>query len=478
MTAARGHGRTLGREPNFFVKTLQRTVPVKEEEIHVLFLSCAYFFFVLSAYYIIRPLRDEMGVAGGVRNLSWLFTGTLVAMLVVHPPFAALVARLPRKRFIPITYRFFMANLLIFFFLLKLLPEDQNIWVGRAFFVWTSVFNLFVVSVFWAFMADVYRNEQGKRLFAFIGVGGTLGAIVGAGTTAVLAERVGPVHLLLVSILLLEIAVQCVGRLSRFFSGSGASIRGEGGPSIGGLPEQPAGAGFGRQRAEIAEVPIGGGVLAGISSAIRSPYLLGIVAYMLLFTIASTFVYFQQAHLVEQALEGRAVRTAFFAKIDVAVNTLTLLTQVFLTARIIKAVGVAVTLTVLPAICVLGFLGLGFMPILAVLVAFQVLRRAGNHAVARPTREILYTVVRREDKYKAKNFIDTFIYRGGDQVGAWSYSLMLWLGLSLSAIAFVAVPIAGTFLLVGLWLGRTQETLARAQLMLDELAAAPAPAAS
>jgi AAA family ATP:ADP antiporter len=452
-------------------------VDVRPEEVSALLLSCAYFFFILSGYYILRPIRDEMAVASGVRTLPWLFTGTLILMLLAHPPFAALVAKLPRKRFVSYTYRFFIANLLIFFALFKWAPESANIWIGRGFYWWVSVFNLFVVSIFWAFMADLFRNEQGKRMFGFMALGGTLGAIVGAATTAFLAERIGPVHLILISVVLLELAVRCVHRLSARSGTTGRSAPEESGIRVGGLPETEPGRGYSLRRPEpSAEEPIGGGVLAGIAQVFRSPYLLGICAYMMLYTIAATFLYFQQTWIVEETIVDRAVRTAFFAKIDLAVNILAIFTQAFLTGRFIKWLGVAVTLALLPAVCVFGFTGLGLWPFLGVLVVFQTLRRAGNYAVARPTREVLYTVVSREEKYKAKNFIDTFVYRGGDQVGAWSYGGMMWLGLGMSAIAFVAVPICGLWLVVGYWLGRRQEALARRQARGD-LSAQPAPAA-
>lgn len=444
---------------------LERVIDVRPDEVRALLLSCAYFFSILSAYYIIRPLRDEMGVAGGVRNLPWLFTGTLLAMLVANPPFAALVARLPRRKFVSITYRFFAVNLLIFFALLKLLPAGERIWIGRAFFIWTSVFNLFVVSIFWAFMADAFRSEQGRRLFGFIGVGGTLGAIVGAAITASLAERVGPVHLLLVSVVLLEVGVACVRGLSRTFEDQEKEERGR--KSEGGLEPSAAGGGRTPPRA------IGGGVFTGIAHVVRSPYLLGICGYMLLYTITATFLYFQQADIISRAFTNPGVRTAFFAKIDLAVNILTIATQVFLTGRIIRLLGVGLTLTLLPAVCILGFSTLGLLPALAVLVAFQVLRRAGNYAVARPTREVLYTVVSREDKYKAKSFIDTFVYRGGDQIGAWSYAAMGWLGLSLVGTAFVAAPLAAVWLLIGFWLGRRQEAMARGEMEPVGISAAP-----
>ncbi len=429
------------RAPGLVVTVLQRAVDVRREEIGALLISGAYFFCILSAYYVIRPIRDEMGVAGGVRNIPLLWTGTLVVMLLVNPLFAALVMKLSRKRFVSITYRFFMVNLVIFFVVLKVVPADQSVWVGRAFYVWTSVFNLFIVSVFWAFMADVFRLEQSKRLFGFIGAGGTLGGLIGASITAFLVELVGPANLLLVSVVLLELGVLFVRKLSSLVANLSR---------VGGSGESP-------------EQPIGGGVLAGITHVFRSPYLLGICAYMLLFTIAATVLYIQQLEIVERYVSDSASRISVFAKIDFAVNALTLLTQLFVTGRIIKLLGVAVTLTLLPTVCIFGFATLGFAPTLAVLVVFQVLRRAGNFAVARPTRETLYTVVDREDKYKAKSFIDTFVYRGGDQIGAWSYSGLGALGLGSAAIAFATVPVAGVWLIVGYWLGHRQGILHRRQ---------------
>ena len=452
-------------ERNAVTRLLQRAVDVRPVEVRALLLSCAYFFFILSAYYILRPIRDEMGVAGGVRNLPWLFTGTLVVMLLAHPPFAALVVRLPRTRFISYTYRFFMANLLVFLALLKMAPESWNIWIGRGFFIWVSVFNLFIVSVFWAFMADIFRSDQGKRMFGFVALGGTLGAIVGSAIIVLLVEIIGPVYPMLISVVLLELAVQCVRRLSTLSIAPDGSVPEESGPRLAGVPEAEPGRGYAAHPREPgAEEPIGGRVLAGIAQVFRSPYLLGIVAYMLLYTIVATFLYFQQAEIVDRNFVDRAVRTAFFAKIDLAVNVLAIFTQGFFTGRIIKWLGVAVTLTLLPAVSIIGFLSLGFWPVVAVLVVFQTLRRASNYALARPAREVLYTVVSREEKYKAKNFIDTFVYRGGDQIGAWSYAAMGWLGLGMSAIAFVAAPICGLWLVVGFLLGRRQTVLARRQV--------------
>jgi ATP:ADP antiporter, AAA family len=419
-------------------RLLRRFLDVRPAETRALGWSWLYIFSVLSSYYILRPLRDDMGVAGGIENLPWLFTGTLAGMLAINPPFAALVARLPRVRFIGIAYRFFISNLLVFALLLHAANAEQSIWLGRVFFIWTSIFNLFVVSVFWALMVDVYDSEQSKRLFGFIAAGATLGGIVGSSITASLAKQVSPIYLLLISAALIELAVFGVRRLSKL-----SNV----------LHQQPA------MRSD--EAPIGGSILTGVTHALKSPYLINVCVYILLFTITSTFLYFQQAEIARQSFADRGARTAFFASVDLWVNILTLGAQLFLTHRLLRGVGVAVTLAILPALSILGFGTLASMPTIAVLVAYQVLRRAGNFAFARPTREVLFTVVPREDKYKAKSFIDTVVYRLGDQVGAWSYAGLGLMGFGISGIALVAVPMSCAWLVNGWWLGRTQEKIVR-----------------
>jgi len=422
-------------------RLLDRMLDVRPAELGALGWSWLYIFSVLSAYYILRPIRDEMGVAAGVENLQWLFTGTLLGMILVNPPFAALVAKLPRVRFISIAYRFFIANLLIFVLLLKMASAEQNIWIGRVFFIWTSVFNLFVVSVFWALMVDVFNSEQSKRLFGFIAAGATLGAIAGSSVTASLAEHVPATYLLLGSAVLLELAVFCVRRLSRL---SDVLHR--------------------RSSVSAEEGAIGGTAFSGLTHAFKSPYLINVSVYILLYAITSTFLYFQQADIARQAFVGRGARTAFFARIDLWVNILTLAAQLFVTGRVLRAFGVAFTLATLPAFSVLGFSALAVTPTLVILVIYQVLRRAGNFAFARPSREVLFTVVPREDKYKAKSFIDTVVYRTGDQVGAWSYAGLSFIGLGIVGIAIAAVPISLAWLVNGLWLGRKQETLASGEV--------------
>ena len=431
---------------SFLYRLLRRMIDIRPGEVPALGWSWLYFFSVLSAYYVIRPIRDEIGAAGGVEKLPWLFAGTLVGMMIANPPFSALVSRLAPVRFISITYRFFAANLLLFLVLLAATGGAANVWVGRVFYIWAAVFNLFVVSVFWGFMVDVFSNDQSRRLFGFIAAGGTIGGIAGSAITSLLVERVDRSLLLLGSAALLEAAVFSVRSLARISRG---------------LRER---------HAREPEGAIGGGVISGISHAVRSPYLLNISFYMLLFTVLSTFLYFQQADIARRSFADRATRTAFFANVDLAVNLLTLLVQLFVTGRLVRRLGVALTLTVLPALSIAGFLTLGLAPTLWVIVVFQVLRRAGNFAVARPTREILYTVMPREDKYKAKSFIDTFVYRAGDQIGAGAYALLGMLGLAAGGIGLAAVPVSLVWLLNGWWLGRRQEQLAAAAATASPLA--------
>jgi ATP:ADP antiporter, AAA family len=422
---------------------LARLIDIRPGEGRALAWSWAYIFSILAAYYVLRPIRDQMGVAGGIENLPWLFTATLVGMLCLNVPFAYLVKRMPRARFVPITYRFFAANILAFALTLYLAPPDWTVWIGRVFFVWLSIFNLFVVSIFWATIVDVFSNAQGKRLFGFIAAGATLGAIAGSATTAILAKNIPTWGLMLGAVVLLEIAVFCMRGLAALITR---------------LHEVPGQAGSGSQ-----DGTIGGSVLAGITRTLASPYLLNISLFLLLFSVTSTFLYFEQAGIAKRSFPDRGAQTAFFASVDLAVNILTLGIQLFLTGRIVHRLGVAVTLALLPAFSVLGFAALAFAPTIGVIVAFQVLRRAGNFAIARPVREVLFTVVPREDRYKAKSFIDTVVYRLGDQVGAWSFTGIQGVGLGSTGIAAAAVPLSVIWLFNSLWLGRAQERRSAAQ---------------
>ena len=423
-----------------FYRFLNKIIDVRPSEVPALAWSWLYIFSLLSSYYIMRPIRDQMGVAGGVNNLQWLFTGTLIGMLVLNLPFSWLVQTFPREKFIAISYRFFAANILLFALALYAATPEQTIWVGRIFFIWTSVFNLFVVSIFWQMIVDVFTSEQGKRLFGFIAAGATLGAISGSAFTVSTVEHMAPGYLMVGAAIMLEVAVFCVRRLSRLSAS---------------LSERPA--------AEQTETPIGGTLLSGFRDALSSGYLLNVSLFLLLYAVTSTFLYFQQAAVVSHSFASRAAQTQFFASVDLGVNMLTLVVQLFLTGRILKRFGVGTTLSLLPVFSVIGFGAVAMIPTLASVVGFQLIRRAGNFAIARPTREVLFTVLPREDRYKAKSFIDTAVYRLGDQLGAWSFALLTTFGLGLTQVSVVAAVISGGWLANSWWLGRRQEVLARQQ---------------
>jgi AAA family ATP:ADP antiporter len=303
--------------------------------------------------------------------------------------------------------------------------------------VWASVFALFVVTVFWGFMADLFTSEQGKRLFGPIAVGGSLGSIIGSTVTAGLVDVLPAFSLLLVACVPLEMAAQAARRLARHSDRAGSTLRRE-------------------------DAPVSGSVWSGIKVVFSSPYLARIALFIFLMTFASTVLYFQQAHLLYDAISDRAVRTALFAKIDLAVNVITLVGQGLIVVHVIRRLGMGWSLALVPIISVAGFVALGVFPTLTVLVVVQVLYRSLRYAVAKPTREVLFTVVDREEKYKSKAFIDAAVYRGGDLINGWIYAGLAALGMTVGAIALVAAPVAGLWALIGLQLGRRQEALAAA----------------
>ena len=406
-----------------------RAVPATPQERAAAVWSFAYFFTLLAGYYVLRPLRDQMGIAGGVKNLPWLFTATFVTLLVAQPLYGELVAKLSRARFIPIVYHFFVANLAMFWLLLTF--DVATVIVARVFFVWVSVFNLFAVAVFWSFMADLFTAEQGKRLFGFIGAGGTAGALLGPVITIWLSVPLGPVNLLIAAAILLEVAVFCVHRLERVAT------------------EQTG--------AHAEQLQIGGNALAGLTELIRSPYLLGVGAWVSLLSFGATIVYFEQAHIVSAEVHGAGAQTRIFASIDLAVGLLTLATQVFATGRLLKRFGTGITAGALPAVYVIGFAALAAAPTLAVVVTLQVVQRWMNFAIANPARQVFFTVVEREEKYKAKNLIDVVIYRGSDALYGWLFDALQGMGLKLGAIAFCALPVAAGWFVLSTTLGRAQE---------------------
>jgi len=407
---------------------LGQVVPATPQERRAALWSFAYFFTLLAGYYVLRPLRDQMGIAGGVKALPWTFTATFVTLLVAQPIYGELVAKLPRSRFIPVVYHFFAFNLLVFWLLLQL--GIETVIVARVFFVWVSVFNLFAVAVFWSFMADVFTSEQSKRLFGFIGAGGTAGGLLGPVITIGLSVPLGPANLLIAAIVFLELAVFCVHRLER-------------------TVDAPRGS-------RPNEHSIGGSAFAALPELIRSGYLLGVGAWVSLLSFGATILYFMQANIVATSVHGAGAQTRIFATIDLAVGLLTLATQTFATQRLLRRFGVGAAAAALPAVYVVGFAVLALTPSLAVVLVVQVLQRWTNFAVANPARQVLFTVVSRGEKYKAKNLIDVVIYRGSDALYGWVFDSLQALGLKLGAIALCALPVMAGWLLLSMALGRTQ----------------------
>ncbi len=444
---------------------LKRLVNVRPEETRALLWSFAYFFCLLSSYYILRPLRDEMGVAGGTRNLPWMFTATFVAMLLTAPLLAAAVARLPRRTFIPVVYQFFVLNIAVFWVLLKL--NVAPVIVARAFFVWVTIFSVFTVSVFWSFMADVYRSEQSKRLFGFIAAGGSLGTLLGPTITRQLAEPLGPVNLLIITAALLELAILCAAQLERAAPASRFDLALTGAQTaLGREPMSGSRAAAGERltagaRLEPDRRPVGGGLFDGFGLLFRSRYLGGIAVWVFLLSLAGTFLYLQQAELVRAASDDPAQRLRIFANIELAVALLTIAVQFLATGRIIARFGTGPAAAFLPLVFAIGFVALAVHPVLLVVTVFQAAQRAANFGIANPARESLFTVVTREEKFKTKNIIDGAVFRGADAANGWLFAALRSAGLQLSGIALSVVPVAIGWLLLSLALGRRQERRAR-----------------
>ena len=417
---------------------LRRILKIQPGEAKALIWAFAYFFFLLCAYYILRPLRDEMGVAAGVGHLQWLFTATFFVMLAATPAFGAVVQRLPRRRFIPWVYRFFAISLILFWLLLRL--DIERVYVARALFVWVSVFNLFVVTVFWGFMSERFGYERGRRLFGFIAAGGTAGALLGPLITAVAVVPLGPAQLLLISALLLEVATRCAGALDRVS-----------------LPTDPAEA---PEPADQADRALGGGAWGGLTEILRSRYLMLICAHVALLSLTSTFLYFQQAAIVAGAFDSPAERTRVFALIDLSVGLSTLAVQLLLTGRLLSRFGAGVALAALAAVTAAGFALLAVAPVLAVIIGFQAAKRATEFALANPARETLFTVVPREQMYKAKSFIDTTVFRGADAASGWVYTGLRQALQDAAHVAALAAVVAVGWAVMVIRLGRMQRRLA------------------
>ncbi len=420
---------------------IKKLVNAKSGEVKAVLWSFLYFFCLLTSYYILRPLRDEMGVTGGTRNLPWMFTATFIALLATAPLLAALVARLPRPKFIPIVYLFFVANLLLFWLLLK--SDWQAVIVARAFFVWIAVFSVFTVSVFWSFMSDLFSSEQSKRLFAFIAAGGSIGTLAGPLLARQLAVPLGPENLLLITAGLLALAVVCANRLEA----AAAELR----------QSMP---GFEAASARREKEPVGGGLFEGFLWLFKSPYLGRIAVWVFLMSLLGTFVYLKYVAAVEASSDDRAVRTQTFASVDLWVGILSLGMQFLISGRLISRLGTGLSAAILPAIFVLGFIVVAVHPAFAILLGFQVLSRTANFGISNLARESFFTAVSREERFKAKNIIDGAVFRGADAVNAWVYKAASAV-LAVPVFAIASAAIGAGWVLLSLALGREQEKRAR-----------------
>ena len=421
---------------------LLKKTRAQPHELGAVLWAFVYFFALLAGYYVLRPLRDEMGMQIGAAKLQESFTGVFLTMLAVAPLFGWLNQRVARRTLLPWLYGFFIVNLLGFYTVLEARGEQGPL-VARAFFVWVSVFNLFAISVFWSFMADLFTTEQAKRLYGFIAAGGTLGALTGPLITAGLVTLLGPKHLVLVSAGLLGVVIVAIFRLRAWalrWDVQHHVVRDEG--------ETEA---------------LRGSIWSGLIDVARSPYLRGICWFLLSYALLSTFLYFQSADLLPKHVSGSGERTRLLAQVDWVVNLIALLFQLLAFNRVIERLGIRFTLAAMPAVSLVGYALLAMHPAVAVLVSFGVLRRAGEYALSKPGRETLFNVLPPDQKYKAKNVIDTLVHRTGDTASAWVYSSLRALGLGSTQIAWVAVPVATAWLMVSLRLGR------QAQALQDEL---------
>jgi AAA family ATP:ADP antiporter len=388
-------------------------------------------FAMFSSYSILRPIRETMGLTSGVETLPALFWGTFIAMLAAQPLYGWLTSRFRRSTFLPWVYLFFILNILGFYGWFN--AQADHTWIARVYFIWVSVFNLFVVAVFWSLMADVFSREQAGRLFGVIAAGLSLGGLFGPFLGKQLAQPIGTINLLLVSATLLAIGLAGMMRILAWHRAYGENTPG----------------------GEDRDAKLGGDALAAFRQVVRSPYLALIAVFVLLLTWASTFLYLEQQALVAQVFLDRDARTEFFNTIDFWVQAASLFVQLFLFGRLFRWFGLRPLLVLVPLLMTLGYATLALNPTFAVLVGVMIVRRVGEYSIARPSRDTLYTVVTREEKYKAKSLIDTFVYRGGDATSASLHAfLKSTFGLGLSGIAWVGAGMAAVWALVAFSLGR------------------------
>ncbi|HEK1689265.1 TPA: MFS transporter [Pseudomonas putida] len=416
-------------------KRLDQGLNIQPGEAPAVAGGLALFYLLFTGYFMLRPVRETMGVAGGVDNLQWLFTGTFIATLICLPLFGWLASKVRRRHILPWTYGFFASNLLLFALLFASKPDD--LWNARAFYIWLSVFNLLTISLAWSVLTDLFSTEQGKRLFGLLAAGASLGGLSGPVLGTLLVAPLGHAGLVSLAALFLLGSIAAALYLQRWRDRQ----------PLPGQNQQPA------------SRPLGGNPFAGATAVMRSPFLLGIALFVVLLASVSTFLYFEQARIVSETFTDRTRQTQVFGLIDTVVQALAILTQIFITGRLAKRMGVGVLLVAVPLVMAAGFVWLALAPVFAVFVVVMVVRRAGEYALVRPGREMLFTVLPAEEKYKAKNFIDTVVYRGGDALSGWVKRALDVLGDHPQLAMLIGAAIALGWGLTGGWLGRRQRKL-------------------
>ena len=414
---------------NFLNRIAKTTAKIEAHELRAVLLSFAFVFTILASYYILRSIRDGLASDWTDVELSTIWTFTFFISFLVVALYGFACSKIKFKYLVPGVYAFFALTFFSLYILINTLPEFKL--TNQIFYVWVSVFSLLNISVFWSFMADIYSKQQATRLFGFIAAGSSLGAIFGPTISLLLATKIGSYNLILVSASLLIVPVFIATVLEKIRASD--------------LGAQEKNQGY--------DEPLGANIFSGFKEFALNRLLLGIGIFIVLYTGISTFIYFELKNILVDY--NQDLRTQIWAGMDLAVNVLAVLTAMFATSRLATRFGLSVTLPLVPIIIILGLLIVAVSPILWVVVGLQIVRRAGEYSITKPAREMLFTIVDRESRFKAKSVIDVVVYRAGDIFWAWAFTgLTQVLGMSLTAIALVGAGIASMWSLLAVYLGR------------------------
>ena len=411
---------------------IRAATKIEPNELKATILSFLFVFTLMAAYFILRPVRDAMASDWTRAEVSWLWTSTFVFSVIAVSVYGGIISRIKFSRVVPRVYGFFAASFAAFYIGSGLVADSTS--VDKVFYVWLSVFSLFHVTVFWSFMSGLFSKEQAPRLFAIIASGASTGAIVGPTIPTFFAGDIGTMNLMLIAAGMLLIPIPIIAKLEIL--------------KVTELDNTDLTADLG-QAERLGKNPFSGFLLF-----VRNPYLVAIGIFILMYVTMSTFVYMELREFLKPF--ERAERTQILAGIDLVANSLAILTAIFATGRLTTRFGMANTLALIPVLMIGGWLIVAAVPLLTVLIGLQIARKAGNYAVTKPGREMLFTLVDTETRYKAKPVIDIVVYRGGDMVTAWLHTVLReTLAFGLSGVAIIAAVIAGVWAMAGVYLGRT-----------------------